>query len=161
MASLFNKKTLWKQTLWRIADKRHPIMDGYGAALMGGRWNSPGTSVIYLATSYSLAMLEKLVHLSRASVPKSHVWVQITLSENMKIEIVKPENFPLWNSDDLRASRQYGDSWVQEKRTVVLFVPSVIAGPHDYNAIINPAHQEYANLQISEPQPVVWDERLF
>jgi RES domain-containing protein len=24
-----------------IADKRHPIWDGTGAALVGGRWNSP------------------------------------------------------------------------------------------------------------------------
>ena len=27
--------------LYRIGDERHPLWDGTGAALIGGRWNSP------------------------------------------------------------------------------------------------------------------------
>ena len=45
---------------YRIADVRQPIFDGNGAALYGGRWNSPGRRVIYAAETYAGAMLEKL-----------------------------------------------------------------------------------------------------
>lgn len=41
-----------------------PLWDGTGAALVGGRWNSPGRPVIYGSLSYSCAMLEMLAHAS-------------------------------------------------------------------------------------------------
>lgn len=147
--------------LWRIADKRHAIMDGSGASLYGGRWNSPGTSVIYTSTSYSLAMLEKLVHLSRASIPKSQVWIKITFPNTLEMETICPEEVALWGENNLAACRNFGDKWVQEKRTLFLLVPSVIAGPNDYNALINPTHPDYTQLEITDPGTVIWDDRLF
>jgi len=38
-------------------------LDGEGARLAGGRWNSPGTALIYCASSPALAALESWVHL--------------------------------------------------------------------------------------------------
>ena len=157
MASLYKNEN---QSLWRIADKRYPLMDGYGAALMGGRWNSPGIPIIYAATSYSLAMLEKLVHLSRAKVPETQVFVQIKFSSDVAVEKVNSLDF-FPNPNNFRESRKYGDQWAQDKRTVVLLVPSVVAGPNDYNALINPAHHDYGKLVVTEPQAVIWDDRLF
>ena len=46
--------------IYRIADRRHPIWDGTGAALVGGRWNSPGHPAIYGSLSHACAMLEIL-----------------------------------------------------------------------------------------------------
>ena len=46
--------------VYRIADRRHPIWDGTGAALLGGRWNSPGRPAIYGSLSSACAMLEIL-----------------------------------------------------------------------------------------------------
>ena len=37
---------------------------GEGARLNGGRWNSPGTTVVYTSGSLALAALENLVHLN-------------------------------------------------------------------------------------------------
>ncbi len=48
--------------VYRIADRRHPIWDGTGAALLGGRWNSPGHPAIYGSPSSACAMLELLAH---------------------------------------------------------------------------------------------------
>ena len=48
--------------VYRIADRRHKIFDGQGAALLGGRWNSPGRRVIYAAETYSGTMLEMLAN---------------------------------------------------------------------------------------------------
>lgn len=147
--------------LWRIADKRHPLMDGRGASLYGGRWNSPGNSVIYASASYSLAMLEKLVHLSRASIPHSQAWVKITFPNTLEIETICADKVAVWGANNITASRHFGDTWAQEKRTPILLVPSVIAGPNDYNALINPTHPDYNQLTTTEPQPVIWDDRLF
>jgi RES domain-containing protein len=33
--------------LYRIASSKHPVWDGTGAAILGGRWNSAGRPVIY------------------------------------------------------------------------------------------------------------------
>ena len=44
--------------LYRIGDGRHPLWDGTGAALIGGRWNSPGRPLIYASLIYGGAMLE-------------------------------------------------------------------------------------------------------
>jgi RES domain-containing protein len=42
----------------------------------------------------------------------------------------------------------------------VLIVPSVVARA-EFNAVVNPVHPDAKHLLITEPQPVVWDERLF
>ena len=50
---------------WRItksADIRKAF-SGEGSRLYGGRWNSKGIAVVYVAATRSLAMLEILVHM--------------------------------------------------------------------------------------------------
>ena len=54
---------------FRIADRRHPIFDGTGAKLNGGRWNSPGRPVIYAAETFAGGLLEALVHANLGRVP--------------------------------------------------------------------------------------------
>lgn len=39
-------------------------LNGEGARLYGGRWNSPGRAMVSLSTSRALAALELLVHLT-------------------------------------------------------------------------------------------------
>ena len=51
--------------IYRIADSRHALWDGTGAAMVGGRWNSPGRAVIYGSLSYACSMLEILAFSSR------------------------------------------------------------------------------------------------
>ena len=55
---------------WRIIKSRFAAeaFSGEGARLYGGRWNSPGTAMVYTAGSVSLATLELLVHLDNTSV---------------------------------------------------------------------------------------------
>ena len=49
--------------VYRLAKAAFTALDGEGARLFGGRWNSPGRPMIYTAASPSLAVLEVLVHL--------------------------------------------------------------------------------------------------
>ena len=57
-------------------------------------------------------------------------------------------------------SQEFADKWLLEKRSCILFVPSIVAPLVD-NILINEFHPEFANLSTSLNQPVIWDRRLF
>ena len=146
---------------FRIADKRHPLFDGTGAALLGARWNSSGIRVIYAAGSYAGALLEKLAQSGRlGEIPKTHQSIKIIIPESVEIEDISTADVPGWNLPDLIESRRYGDQWLQEKRTAVLMVPAIIVA-EEKNILINPEHPKFSLITTSEPQEVIWDPRLF
>ncbi|HXF27276.1 MAG TPA: RES domain-containing protein [Bryobacteraceae bacterium] len=146
---------------FRIADCRHPLLDGLGAFLNGGRWNSKGRRVIYSSETYAGALLEILVHANIGKVPKTQAWIEIWFPEALKIEEVTAAEVPGWNADDMLASRAYGDRWLEERRTAVLVVPSMVTAGVERNVVINQDHPDFALLESSEPQEVAWDARLF
>jgi RES domain-containing protein len=146
---------------FRIADRRFPIFDGTGARLAGGRWNSPGRPVIYAAETFAGALLEVLVHANLGRVPKTHAVVEITIPDNIAVEIVRPEELPGWDAENQVLTRSYGDQWLKERRTAALLVPSVVMRGRERNVLLNPEHRAFKRVVASEPQDVVWDERLF
>lgn len=146
---------------YRIADARHPIYDGTGAMLRGGRWNSRGTPVIYAAESYAGAMLEVLVHANLSVPPKHHQVVRIDIPGKVKVETVSMSDLPGWDAENLRATQTFGDQWLRECRSPVLRVPSVVTEGRECNILINPAHVQASFIQPSAPEPVKWDLRLF
>jgi RES domain-containing protein len=146
---------------FRIADRRFPIFDGTGARLVGGRWNSPGRGVIYAAETFSGAVLEILVHSSLGRVPKTHAVVEIMIPDEIPIETVAAEAVPGWAAADQIASRNFGDQWLEERRTAVLLVPNAVTGGRERNILLNPGHPEFQRITASAPQQVIWDERLF
>jgi RES domain-containing protein len=48
----------------RLAKRQYAGLDGNGAAIIGGRWNSKGKLVAYTASCGALAVVEYLAHLS-------------------------------------------------------------------------------------------------
>jgi RES domain-containing protein len=142
---------------WRIADRRHPIFDGAGAATMGGRWNSAGRGPIYAAESYAGALLERLIHANIKALPGSQQYVEITIPDDVEREEL------FCTEEELtvpQLSRARGDKWFDELRSAVLLVPS-IATRVERNLLFNPRHKQFALLGVSEPKPVWWDPRLF
>jgi RES domain-containing protein len=146
--------------VYRIADRRHKIFDGTGAALHGGRWNSPGRRVIYGAETYAGAMLEALAHANIGRLPKTQVWIEILIGKSVRIEEVVDVEVPNWQSANQRASRNYGDRWYDERRTAVLLVPSLVAR-RERNIAINQEHPDFSKIQATAPKSVIWDKRLF
>ena len=59
------------------------MLSGEGAFLYGGRWNNPGTRVVYLAQSLSLAAFEQLVHLQRSKVLATFRVLRVELPEDV------------------------------------------------------------------------------
>ncbi len=146
---------------FRIADRRHAIFDATGAMLKGARWNSPGKRVIYAAETYAGAVLEILVHANLASVPNTLASVTIDIPSDIEFESLSSTDLPGWDAEDLLSSRTFGDRWLQERRTAVVFVPSVVLRGREHNVLINPEHPDFARIQASAPEPISWDPRLF
>ena len=145
---------------YRIADSRFPVFDGTGAALYGGRWSSPGRRVIYGSLSYATAMLELLVHAGIGTVPRHQVAVEFFVPDEVDIEEVVPEDVPGWDLSDQTTSRVYGDLWLCTRRTCALVVPSAVSR-RDRNVLISQDHPDFSRITVSEPEPVVWNGRLF
>ncbi len=144
---------------YRIGSRRHAIFNGAGAAEYGARWNSPGRSVIYAASSLSLAMLEQLAHTETGRLPQDHAFIEVTIPDSVSIDTLTLSDVAGWNTDDLATSRAYGDRWLAEPRTCTLLVPSVIV-PTEYNVLINPSHADFARLVPSLPRNLNWVKRL-
>lgn len=146
--------------VFRIGSGLHPVHDGTGAELRGGRWNSPGHRVIYCGQSFAVAMLERLVYTGIGRVPANDRFVSITIPDALAIETVDPAALPGWNDASQVTSRAYGDRWYAERRTAVLLVSSAVT-TIDRNVVINAAHPDFGQIAASPEQPVQWDARLF
>ncbi len=108
---------------WRLALGRYHELDGEGARLYGGRWNSPGTPLVYAATHVSLALLEQLVHLNLDRIPATFCGFSIDLPDDVPVET------PTVAADDVTECRRYGDAWAVSLRSAVLMVPSAVLPP--------------------------------
>jgi RES domain-containing protein len=149
-------------TAYRIGDPdgEFPIFDATGSRLFPGRWNEPDTPVIYASEHYSTAMLEKLAHAAIGKLPPNQHFIEITIPRGLTYEVVTKDSLPGWDDRSMTAARKFGATWVKEKRSAILLVPS-IAARMEKNVIIAPAHPEFGAIETSLHEPVCWDERLF
>ena len=151
-------------TAWRLVRPKHgsraDAFSGEGARLFGGRWNAPGTSIVYVSSTLSLAALETLAHADRRRFERDYVAFKLTLSEALVLEL-RDEDLP----EDWRArvvsegARRVGDAWVRRIASVALSVPSVIV-PEERNYLLNPAHPQFSELDIEAPRAFRFDARL-
>jgi RES domain-containing protein len=132
---------------------------GEGAALTGGRWNSPGARVVYTSASASLAALETLVHLNPALRFKYLIF-QIEFDEAL-VENIPPAILPAgWRDEPPPpATKRLGDAWVKQARSAVLELPSVII-PCESNFLLNISHPDFKSITISKAGAFFFDSRL-
>ena len=127
-------------TAWRIAKQRHAktAFTGEGARLFGGRWNSPGTAVIYTAQSQSLAALEMLVHLESSNLLPNYIMIEVGIDDTLIVSIELSQLPKNWRADPPPAKvRAIGDAWVADRTSAVLRVPSALV-PDEHNFLLNP-----------------------
>lgn len=136
----------------RICRAKHPDLDGKGAAMIGGRWNSPGTRVVYTCSCGALAVLEYRVHASED--PGDLRLYTIEVPDALKVEVAP------W-TPDIRTSRGFGDVWVNSRRSAALAVPSVVV-PRQINYLLNPEHPDFvSSIKIIGDDSFALDVRLF
>ena len=149
-------------TAWRIVKQKNEktAFSGEGARLYGGRWNSPGTTLVYTAQSQSLAALEMLAHLDSADLLGQYVFFDVTIEDSM-VAVLDPSSLPKnWRAEPPpNKLRLLGDAWADAATSVALRVPSSII-PAESNYLLNPKHLDFAKLQIGKAVPFRYDARL-
>ena len=134
-------------------------LSGLGARLYGGRWNSEGRSVIYLASSRSLAVLEALVHLRPKDIPDDYCMATIEAPDDI-IEIDERRLPKGWQEvEDMDALKQVGNVFLYEKKSLLMKVPSAIVGM-EYNFLLNPTHPDARKVKVKNVKPFSFDSRL-
>lgn len=148
-------------TTWRIGDAtgRFPIFSPDGAVLCEGRWHRKGQAVIYTSQNYGTALLEKLAHWNGILPPNQH-FITVTIPNGTSYEAVTKDQIPNWSEKVGRKPRAFGASWIEEDRSAVLIVPSVVSR-EETNVLINPLHADFETITSSLEAPVTWDTRLF
>jgi RES domain-containing protein len=149
-------------TGWRIVKSRHAstAFDGEGARLFCGRWNSPGTRMVYTSSTISLAILEILVHLQEASLLSSYSPISASFDDALVERLDRSMLPDGWRAYPAPSELQrIGDEWVRSQRSAVLEVPSVIV-ERESNYLLNPAHPDFSSVVIGEPEPFTFEERL-
>lgn len=131
-----------------------------GARQYGGRWNSKGVSVLYCATSESLAMLELRVH-SPHPYPRTRWRFALEVPEDALTSIAAEELPRGWNKlPPGPASKRIGDACVASNSTLGLLLPSVVASD-EKNVILNPSHPRFQEVRVLSKRRIVLDKRLY
>ena len=92
-------------------------LSGRGSFIHGGRWNSPGSYMLYTSTHRSLALLELLAHVP-LDVMRQNIYML------MNIEI--PDSMHITTLDPVEDLRTSGNDFLKEKKFLSASVPSVI-----------------------------------
>ncbi|WMD21986.1 RES family NAD+ phosphorylase [Achromobacter seleniivolatilans] len=162
-------------SLWRIGTTagtyRADDLSGAGAAAVGGRYNSPGTAVVYSSSSVALAVLETVVHFAvRASEQANRYLIELAVPRAVHdarqvLTLGQLEqDYPFWEAVPFaEASQAVGDNWVASGVSALLELPSAIV-PHtgvpDCNVLINPAHPDAAHIVVVRRERFIYDPRL-
>lgn len=134
--------------------------NGEGARLYGGRWNHPGTAVVYTSASVSLCTLEMLVHLRETRVLSGYVLFRVEFDDRLVARLDRerlPANWRAYPAP--QATATIGTDWIRRGESVALETPSAVVDSES-NFLLNPAHPDFASLRIEGPLPHSFDPRL-
>jgi RES domain-containing protein len=153
--------------IWRIATHTanvHAVsLNGDGARITGGRWNSKGRPAVYASSTIALATLETLMHLGGSVGARNAFLVRITVPASVwrGREIVEANDLEVtWLAEPAGStSIEFGDAWLDRLSAPLLLVPSVIV-PEEFNVLLNPAHRAIARMSASVIRQFLYDPRL-
>lgn len=154
--------------LYRIAPERY--IENYsgrgGSFENGGRWNSAGHPVMYLALSASVALLEIANYISSPRmIPPTFRLGTYTLDTSLtRIDELAHDKLPEnWRTFPYPTTTQaIGDAWLDKAASLMLILPSA-ASPslHDRIALINLLHPDIKHLSLVSSSETLYNERMF
>ncbi|MCX3263588.1 RES family NAD+ phosphorylase [Pedobacter agri] len=147
--------------LYRISNCKYARdISGTGAKMFGGRWNSAGTPMHYMAENRALAALEVLVNIDNVS-DTSQLCLSIFELSDESIELCNlnqlPKNWRAYSSSF--ELQKIGDEFVKTNKYLLLRVPSAII-EDEFNFLMNVNHPLAENIKILEIKPFSFDNRL-
>ena len=147
---------------WRIvpATRAQTAFTGEGPWRYGGRWTSPGVRVVYVSEHQSTAAFEVFANRVPFILEEKYKAFHLEWPDNLT-EMFPAKNLPAnWRvHPPPMETREIGDRWVQERRSAVLALPSVIS-PADTNFLLNPEHADFKRIRIAASIDFDFDPRL-
>jgi RES domain-containing protein len=147
--------------VYRIAKCKYiKQLNGYGAYLYGGRWNSVNQFMLYTSCSPAMAVLESLAHFSINEAPINYCIASIDVPDDdigMLNTKVLPEDWRV--SPAPIALKHIGDAFLQQQKYLGLKVPSSIVDM-EYNVLINPMHPRFNTLRVINEETFAFDKRI-
>jgi RES domain-containing protein len=144
--------------VYRVCSTKHPNLDGEGARLYGGRWNSPGVRVVYTSNSLALAILETRVHLKTPPVDYIRLTIEIPDAAFTPAEISPASLDAAWRTD-ASITRTVGDKHFDSTTSIPLRVPSVVVDI-EWNLLFHP-NWGASHASIVEKAPIEMDPRMW
>lgn len=141
--------------VYRLCRERYgDPLSGAGAALRGGRWNAPGTPLVYTAANRSRAMAEVLVHLSLGTLANDYQMATLWLPDDAPMGRLHPTDLPAHWQDfpPPEALQKHVDALVREQQWLALQVPSAVV-PGDFNVLLNPQHVAFSAVKLLDALP--------
>lgn len=106
------------------------MINSEGAKLTGGRWNRPGTAVIYASENIVPAAIEVIV--PHGGIPEDYVGIRIDIPEDLEIGTLDiPDGWPDLVPEEMTAEQ--GTAWANTCKQAVLRVPSATMSVSGYN----------------------------
>lgn len=117
----------------------------------------------YAATSPSLCVLEKLVHVEDPDLLPPLSMIEYNLPDETPADRRKIRDLPPdWRHDE-SATQAIGHQWLSGENAALLFVPSIIvpiADSPDESVLINHRHTSITAIKVARVEPFTLDVRL-
>lgn len=129
------------------------LKDPFDVQAKQGRWNSEGWRVAYASEHPALAALEMLGYWDDYASMNGYHLLVAEFPENLVEDAGHVDPF----NDQI--TRAFGNQWLQEERSAILKVRSVVM-PHSFNLLINAAHPSFSQLSTQNLGAFTYDARI-
>lgn len=146
--------------VFRLARRKYAQhLDGQGAALFGGRWNSVGRPVVYTAQHRSLAVLEYRVNNPLPVQDLLMITIEVPQDSQQQISLDElPQDWAHYAFESPCA--RLGDQWLTQQESLLLSVPSAVVAL-EQNILINPLHPMMDQVKVLDALPFMIDQRMY
>ncbi len=102
------------------------------------------------------------MHANRKTPPSAARYVEAVVDGDVSREVFDPALHPGWdNPRDASVAQAFGRAWIEERRSALLLVPSVVTAGRDTNVVVNPDHPDAKRISVGPETAVALDRRLF
>ena len=102
------------------------------------------------------------MHANRKSPPSAARVVEAVVPDEVSLEQFDPAAAPGWDDPhDVSVAQNFGRIWLEQRRSALLIVPSVVTAGRDANVVVNPNHPDATRIAVGPESPAGLDPRLF
>jgi RES domain-containing protein len=131
-------------------------LSGTGAFIYGGRWNHPGSYLVYTAENNVLAAFEVALRVPLDHISKNYVMIPIEAPD--QTEVFEPTLPRQWHLRP-EITKALGERFIKDGKALLMKVPSALISD-SFNYLINPRHPVLKQVIVHPSKPILFDQRL-